>query len=223
MSLLLVIPWQRMISISMINFQKNWHKLLASSIERIESITKVFFDINMQRSDHICTRIGEMLGLEMARSYVAGDRGFGTVIIQNRQELPSFVNYEEADFPISLTHGDLKPSNIMILADNSLKLIDLELSGFNYRGFDLMKLYRADRAVFSQEESFFKFLYEYHAEFNLLNNKTKKNIRAEVEQLALECRIFEPLTWLEVINANMKETTITSVIAQRRQLYFLSF
>jgi len=124
------------------------------------------------------------------------------------QELPSFVNYEilreevrknraiieEADFPISLTHGDLKPSNIMILADNSLKLIDLELSGFNYRGFDLMKLYRADRAVFSvrtllqhhipidfpcneQEESFFKFLYEYHAEFNLLNNKTKKNIR----------------------------------------------
>jgi len=78
MSLLLVIPWQRMISISMINFQKNWHKLLASSIERIESITKVFFDINMQRSDHICTRIGEMLGLEMARSYVAGDRGFGT-------------------------------------------------------------------------------------------------------------------------------------------------
>jgi hypothetical protein len=49
-----------------------------------------------------------MLGLEMARSYVAGDRGFGTgerfffntsahlvkVIIQNRQELPSFVNYE---------------------------------------------------------------------------------------------------------------------------------
>jgi len=102
----------------------------------------------------------------------------------------------------------------MILADNSLKLIDLELSGFNYRGFDLMKLYRADRAVFSvrtllqhhipidfpcneQEESFFKFLYEYHAEFNLLNNKTKKNIRAEVEQLALECRIFEPLTWLE--------------------------
>ena len=47
-------------------------------MERIESITKVFFDINMQRSDHICTRIGEMLGLEMARSYVAGDRGFGT-------------------------------------------------------------------------------------------------------------------------------------------------
>ena len=47
-------------------------------MERIESITKVFFDINMQKSDHICTRIGEMLGLEMARSYVAGDRGFGT-------------------------------------------------------------------------------------------------------------------------------------------------
>ena len=39
---------------------------------------QMFFDINMQRSDHICTRIGEMLGLEMARSYVAGDRGFGT-------------------------------------------------------------------------------------------------------------------------------------------------
>lgn len=112
------------------------------------------------------------------------------MLIQKWQELPSFVNYEilreevrknrsiieEAKFPVTLTHGDLKPSNIMILEDNSLKLIDLELSGLNYRGFDLMKLYRADRAVFS-EVSFFKFLYEYHAEFNLLNNKTKKNIR----------------------------------------------
>jgi len=50
------------------------------------------------------------------------------------QELPSFVNYEilreevrknrsiieEAKFPVTLTHGDLKPSNIMILEDNSV-------------------------------------------------------------------------------------------------------
>jgi|Transcript_723 ethanolamine kinase len=84
-------------------------------------------------------------------------------IEDSAKELPSFVNYEilreevrknrsiieEAKFPVTLTHGDLKPSNIMILEDNSLKLIDLELSGLNYRGFDLMKLYRADCKVFS--------------------------------------------------------------------------
>jgi len=126
------------------------------------------------------------------------------------QELPSYVDYEilreevrmnrsiieEANFPTTLTHGDLKPSNIMILEDDSLKLIDLELSGLNYRGFDLMKLYRADCEFFS-EESFFRFLYEYHADCNPLNKERTNNIRGEVEQLALECRIFEPLTWLE--------------------------
>jgi thiamine kinase-like enzyme len=152
------------------------------------------------------------------------------------QELPSYVDYEilreevrmnrsiieEANFPTTLTHGDLKPSNIMILEDDSLKLIDLELSGLNYRGFDLMKLYRADCEFFS-EESFFRFLYEYHADCNPLNKERTNNIRGEVEQLALECRIFEPLTWLEVINLNMKEMSLNQIMVQCRHLYFSSF
>jgi len=35
------------------------------------------------------------------------------------------------------------------LYSEQLQLIDLELSGSNYRGFDLMKLFRANREIFS--------------------------------------------------------------------------
>lgn len=127
-------------------------------------------------------------------------------IENSSKELPSIISYEilreevrrnrfiieSANFPITLTHGDLKPSNIMILQDNSLQLIDLELSGSNYRGFDLMKLFRANREIFS-EERFFKFLQEYCYLIDIDNYIAAGG----VEKLALECRTFEPLTWLE--------------------------
>ena len=133
MNLLLAILWQRWISIPMQNFQKSWHTcnfqfiavfirrwinfftVLVSCIERIKWITKVFFGKNMQKSDHVHIRIGEMLGLEMDRSYVAGDWGLDKgennnfascvclVKIIQWQELPSYVDYEVRDtFYISL-------------------------------------------------------------------------------------------------------------------------
>merc|ERR1712066_1161196 len=43
-----------------------------------------------------------------------------------------------------LGHGDCKPSNIIVSGENAetVTLIDFELSGPNYRGFDLMKVFR---------------------------------------------------------------------------------
>merc|ERR1711920_314956 len=38
-------------------------------------------------------------------------------------------------------HGDFKPSNAM-LSEDGVKFIDFELAGPNYRGFDLMKVFR---------------------------------------------------------------------------------
>lgn len=40
-----------------------------------------------------------------------------------------------------LAHGDFKPSNVMRHGDE-VCVIDFELGGPNYRGFDLMKVFR---------------------------------------------------------------------------------
>merc|ERR1719464_1588840 len=42
---------------------------------------------------------------------------------------------------VVLGHGDFKPSNVMEHA-GSVRLIDFELAGPNFRGFDLMKAFR---------------------------------------------------------------------------------
>merc|ERR1719213_428350 len=39
-------------------------------------------------------------------------------------------------------HGSMNPSNVMMSTDGNVRLIDFELGGPNYRGFDLMKLFR---------------------------------------------------------------------------------
>jgi thiamine kinase-like enzyme len=65
-------------------------------------------------------------------------------------------------------------------------LIDLELAGPNYRGFDLMKLFRAKPELFSEES--FKYFMSCYAE---------NEPRTTVDELILECKTCEALTWLE--------------------------
>merc|ERR550532_1223921 len=43
---------------------------------------------------------------------------------------------------VVLGHGDFKPSNVIMQKPCIIKLIDFELGGPNYRGFDLMKVFR---------------------------------------------------------------------------------
>merc|ERR1719356_2390477 len=48
---------------------------------------------------------------------------------------------ERKDTKLVLAHGDFKPSNVMRDGDQVV-IIDFELAGPNYRGFDLMKVFR---------------------------------------------------------------------------------
>ena len=58
-----------------------------------------------------------------------------------------------------------------------MKLIDLELSGPNYRGYDLMKLFRTNNETYS-EERFAAFLAEYCAAGGLLRTTSRPVIGA---------------------------------------------
>jgi len=81
-------------------------------------------------------------------------------------------------------HGSANAHNVMMNTDGSVKLIDFELGGPNYRGFDLMKLFRTAEAA--SERSMNHFLRVYAA-----------SVDDPVGPLVKEVRMFEPLSWLE--------------------------
>mmetsp|Transcript_131300 Transcript_131300/g.379853 ORF Transcript_131300/g.379853 Transcript_131300/m.379853 type:complete len:316 (-) Transcript_131300:171-1118(-) len=87
-----------------------------------------------------------------------------------------------------LAHGDFKPSNVMRHGDE-VAIIDFELAGPNYRGFDLMKVFRT--AFPSSEKSMRRFLATYASEVGEVVSDES------VSDLLKETRMFEPLTWLE--------------------------
>jgi len=86
-------------------------------------------------------------------------------------------------------HGDFKPSNVME-HDGRVKLIDFELGGPNYRGFDLYKVFRTARP--QSEASMVYFIRKY-----LAFTEGEAVSDEEVSKLMAEMRLFEPLTWLE--------------------------
>ncbi len=105
--------------------------------------------------------------------------------------------------PVVVGHGDLKPSNVMVLRDSEcdaegdnvcehVSLIDFELSGPNFRGFDLFKLFRTSNPTSRTQENFERFCRRY-----LECTTGEKVDDKDVASLIAEAKLFEPLTWLE--------------------------
>lgn len=135
----------------------------------------------------------------------------GNVMIE---EIESEISYMKnylltADLPIVFCHGDLKPSNLLIEDCGEIWMIDLELAGPNYRGFDLMKLFRSEPNNFSKE-NFLCFLTIYAA----------YGSRTSVEELTRECRICEALTWLEAAIFFATLLSISDVEMERNIILF---
>merc|ERR1711865_66551 len=85
---------------------------------------------------------------------------------------------------VIFSHGSLNPSNVMMSSDGTVKLIDWELGGPNYRGFDVMKLFRTSGVA--SERCLEHFLQMYAAA-----------VDDPLAPLVKEVRLFEPLAWLE--------------------------
>eukprot|EP00667_Euglena_gracilis_P007472 EG_transcript_7544 len=93
---------------------------------------------------------------------------------------------EARGYPLAVCHGDLKPSNLLH-DGRHVHLIDFEIAGPNYRGFDLCKLFRNDAGpVAGQQLRNFLRLY-------LGPGATA----AAKEELLQESQYLEKLTWLE--------------------------
>ena len=100
----------------------------------------------------------------------------------------STVIRDDENACVVLAHGDLKPSNVILTQSDApeVQLIDLELSGPNYRGFDLMKLFRTSPQQYS-EERLRHFLKVYCDAMNV----------DDVARVEAETKLFLPVTWLE--------------------------
>merc|ERR1712050_705167 len=85
---------------------------------------------------------------------------------------------------VTFCHGSMNPHNVMMNTDGSVKFIDFELGGPNYRGFDLMKLFRTSQTA--SERCMEYFLRVYAA-----------SVDDPVGPLVRDVRMFEPLAWLE--------------------------
>jgi len=112
-----------------------------------------------------------------------------TIISEIKAARAALEKYQAA---LVLGHGDCKPSNLIMEDEKcgSVKLIDFELGGPNYRGFDLMKLFRTERN--SSKPCMTYFLEEY-----VKCTCSGGPSNTDVSSLMDELERFEPLTWLE--------------------------
>eukprot|EP00816_Leptocylindrus_hargravesii_P009554 CAMPEP_0196822736 /NCGR_PEP_ID=MMETSP1362-20130617/84540_1 /TAXON_ID=163516 /ORGANISM="Leptocylindrus danicus, Strain CCMP1856" /LENGTH=342 /DNA_ID=CAMNT_0042202369 /DNA_START=222 /DNA_END=1247 /DNA_ORIENTATION=- len=119
---------------------------------------------------------------------------------------------EVLNLPQVFGHGDLKPSNIMCSGNlskdesssmnnsfddtvNQIFLIDFEMAGLIYRGFDLYKLFRTNQFTKYTDENMRAFAESYLIYFEQeLPRLEGENIEASTV-LQLESKVFKPLTW----------------------------
>ena len=115
--------------------------------------------------------------------------------------------------PAVLGHGDFKPSNILVVdidpasssedeTESAVVLIDYELSGLGYRGFDFYKLFRTAEPATQNQDNMEAFIRSYlqYSSGPAVNNDNSSSTTislAQIEQVLAEMKLFEPLTWLE--------------------------
>ena len=115
--------------------------------------------------------------------------------------------------PAVLGHGDFKPSNIMVVdsdpnlsskaeTESAVVLIDYELSGLGYRGFDFYKLFRTADPATQHQDTMVAFIRSYLQHLSATTVKSEESSSttidpAQIEQVLAEMKLFEPLTWLE--------------------------
>lgn len=150
-----------------------------------------WFDKMLEAIDHGCNDLPDFVTMDELRQEIAAMR----------------AAYSCAEAKVVLAHGDFKPSNVLQAPADSegnttqlLQFIDLELSGPNYRGFDIMKLFRT-KLPFS-EANFEAFLEEYLSASAIHEASSEAKhpmmrVAGDVLKLEAEAKAFEPLTWLE--------------------------
>jgi len=102
-------------------------------------------------------------------------------------------------------HGDLKPTNVMVTPAGDVVLIDFELSGPNYRGFDLCKLFRTSKRTDNTDANMREFMSAYVREVggeaggrgSDCDDECADSCAASVDLLIGEAALFLPLTWFE--------------------------
>lgn len=107
-----------------------------------------------------------------------------------REEVAKARSALESHCPsVVLGHGDCKPSNVILTKEEPCQatLIDFELGGPNYRGFDLFKIFRTGLPFSHSSMEHFVRVYAEDSDV----------CTGEVPALLAEIHLFEPLTWLE--------------------------
>lgn len=100
---------------------------------------------------------------------------------------------EPLNLPVVLGHGDLKPANVV-----GHHFIDFEVSGMHYRGFDVAKLFRTDRAPTQvSEDNMNAFIKCYlRSSVHYIDDDYKN----EMELLKMETKLMAPLTVSTVLH-----------------------
>uniref|UniRef100_A0A7S4S7S5 ethanolamine kinase n=1 Tax=Ditylum brightwellii TaxID=49249 RepID=A0A7S4S7S5_9STRA len=167
-------------------------------------------------------------------NYVLSMSGWTFERIENEIQL-MHQTLDDLGLPLVLAHGDLKPSNIIVaqevdnnknsqqqpsLHNHHVVLIDFELGGLNYRGYDIFKLFRTssnENCGHGQYPKNMKAFVEAYVEemrqgqkeqardtgghgniFSVNQNGEMEADNSELVDLIIcETLLFEPLTWLE--------------------------
>ena len=102
------------------------------------------------------------------------------------------------NLPQVLSHGDLKPTNVMLLREESssfrhkVSFVDFEISGLNYRGYDIYKLFRTSNSSKYSSNNMEVFIKSY-VEWKDSKNQAARG-QLDACSILKEAQLFESIT-----------------------------